>query len=132
MVHALRQAHEVLRPNGVVVDVRPGAVHRRVSVVRPNRYQYVATMRESLADDRAADRAVAIMLRKRIFRRGQMARFDCRRVFDSIDELRDWLTEEPPYERILRKLEHHPAIRRPGARIVIRGPIVVQTLVRVD
>ena len=32
MVHALREAHRVITPNGVVVEMRPAAIHRRVAV----------------------------------------------------------------------------------------------------
>jgi hypothetical protein len=132
MVHALKEAHRVLRPEGLLVDVRPAPVHSRVSVVLSSRYQYVATTREELEDDYAADRAIAAVLRTGIFKLASASRFDCRQVFDSVQEIREWLTEPARHEWLLRKLERTRATHRPGAKIVIRGPIMVQALVKVD
>src|SRR5262245_56435248 len=63
MVHALREAWRVLRPGGIAIDLRPAVVHRRVRVVRDGQPLPLGTMRESLADQRAAERAVARVTR---------------------------------------------------------------------
>jgi hypothetical protein len=132
MVHALQEAYRALRSDGLLVDMRPAPVHRRVSVVRPGRYHFVATMRENLASDRAAERAIASVLRQGLFELVRASRFDCRRTFDTVEEVRDWLEEPARHEWLLRKLQRSPELHRRGAIIVVRGPIIVRVLRKMD
>ena len=63
MVHALREAHRVIKPNGILIDLRPALVHRRVGIERAGRFRQLGRMYESLDDDREANRSVAYVLR---------------------------------------------------------------------
>jgi SAM-dependent methyltransferase len=77
MVHALRQAHRVLKPGGLLIDLLPAPAHRRVGIVSGGHYRRLGTTRETLDLDRAAERAVR---RVGLFRLETGVRFDCRRV----------------------------------------------------
>jgi hypothetical protein len=57
MVHALYEAQRVLHPNGIILDLRPAPVHRRVGIQSEAGYREVGVMRENLEDDYAANRA---------------------------------------------------------------------------
>ncbi len=46
MVHALREAHRVLKPDGLLLDLRPGPVHRRVGIEVYGHYEQLAIMGE--------------------------------------------------------------------------------------
>ncbi|MEX0765818.1 MAG: hypothetical protein WD140_03345, partial [bacterium] len=74
----------MLKPNGILIDLRPGLVHRRVGIERAGRFRQLGRMYESLDDDRAANRSVASVLRAGLFRAEWHTRFDCRRVMDSL------------------------------------------------
>ena len=91
MVHALKEAHRVLKPNGLLIDLRPAPAHRRVGLGEGRRWRAVGALHEVLDDEYAADVAVARMIREGYFRREQRLRFQVDRVMDTIDEIRDWL-----------------------------------------
>ncbi len=120
MVRALSEAWRVLKPGGLLIDLRPAIQHRRVSVVRSGRARPVGALREDFADDHAANRAVARMT-GRAGRRGaatartrrggvptrsargasrtpplqfvSRTRIDCNRVMDGLDDFRDWVAD---------------------------------------
>lgn len=127
MVHALREARRVLKPNGLLIDLRPDAVHRKVGVLRSGRWRGLGVMRESLEDDRAANRAVLRLLKEGILKRESHAQFDCLRVMDTLDEFRDFLemsvSQEWLLERVAKALSKHE-----GVKIVVRGPLRMQVL----
>src|SRR2546428_10689223 len=93
MVHALREAHRVLRPGGILVDLRPAPKHRRVGLGQGRRWRLVGVMREEFDEDRSANRAVAQALREGFFRRGARAEFLLDREMDTLDDFRAWLAE---------------------------------------
>lgn len=136
MVHALREAHRVLRQGGIVVDLRPAAAHRRVGLGAGRSFRLVGVMRETFAEERAADRAVAGALRERLFRRGRRLEFGTERVMDTIADVRTWLEEFgqrrilASHEWLIRRLERG----RDGDRIpiVARGPVTLRVLRRLE
>src|SRR5580765_1102017 len=93
MVHALLEAHRVLKSNGILVDLRPAAVHRRVGVAADDNYRLPWVMREHFEDDLAADRAVAEVTREGRFKAEGRTRFACYRVMDRFDEFQAWLDD---------------------------------------
>src|SRR5262245_12538915 len=133
MVHALRETHRVLAKGGLVVDLRPAAVHRRVAIVSGGHEHHVGTMREGFREDHAANDAVARILREGWFAFERRMRFDCRRLMDTVAEFREWLadfdtrkghgTHEWLVRRVERALGEAGRARRP--RIVVRGPLVL-------
>ena len=140
MVHALYEAHRVLKPGGILIDLRPALKHRRAGLfLSPGTdFQSVGVMREDFADDRAANRAVAQVVRERRFRRESGVEFDLDRVMDSLDDLREWLDDlcsqdkMPPHAWLFERLERAVEGAGPGHRITVRGPLVLAVLRRLD
>ena len=139
MVHALREAHRVLKPNGLLVDLRPAAIHRRVGIVRAGRYQPVGTMRENLDDNRAANRAVAQVVRAGLFKTEWRTQFECRRVMDSLGDLRTFFDEFytlgadlPPHDWLVQRVLRALDATRGKKQIVVQGPLVLKVLMKLD
>jgi hypothetical protein len=140
MVHALLEAHRVLKPDGLLLDLRPAAVHRRVGIVQDGDYRLLWRMRESFEDDHAADRAVDQVTSDKHFKpAGRRSRLPCFRVMDTIEEFKEWLLDfvtrneheshDWLVERLERKLEAI-AVDEPRAktRIVVSAPLVPRVL----
>ena len=134
MVHALREAHRVLKPGGLLVDLRPAAVHRRVGIERAGRYQAMGVMREKFDDDRAANRAVAQVLQEGLFKTEWRTQFECARRMDTLAELRAWIDEFvaladlPPHAWLIRRVEQAFRARGGQRRIVVSGPLTLKVL----
>ena len=126
MVHALTEAHRVLKPNGILIDLRPSHKHRRIGLGEGKDWQMVGAMRENFDDDLAADRAVKQVIRAGLFHQEPLIEFDLDRVIDTLSDLRAWLNEfnvdqlpthEWLYQKVERALEKKPA----GTKIAVRG-----------
>ncbi len=128
MVDALREVHRILAPSGILVDARPDsrvlayAERRRKRSFQ--RFGVVRTSRAELANDRASDRAIAQVVHERLFRRKRRGRFWHRVPFDSLDELRQYLSEHLRFGRRARWVVD-PATRRRHAndQFVIRRAV---------
>lgn len=139
MVHALREAHRVLKPNSLLIDLRPAAIHRQVGIVRAGCYQLLGTMREKLGDDRAANRAVAQVVRAGLFKAEWRAQFECRRVMDSLGDLRTFIDEFytlgadlPPHDWLIQRVNRALDATRGKKQIVVSGPLVMTVLMKID
>src|SRR5215813_15198347 len=136
MVHALHEARRVLRPDGLLLDLRPAAVHRRVGLMQAERYRPVGIMRETFDDDRAADRAVLAVKGEGLFKVESRAVFTCNRTMDSLDEFQEWLanfvklTKQSPHDWLVRRVEQALAVTGGKARVVVSGPLVLRVLRR--
>ncbi|HEU0292296.1 MAG TPA: hypothetical protein VFR47_06150 [Anaerolineales bacterium] len=134
MVHALYEAQRVLHPNGIILDLRPAPVHRRVGIQSEAGYREVGVMRENLEDDYAANRAVKQVLRGGLFNSERYVQFNCNRVLDSLNEFRLWLAdfEErgriPAQVQLLDRVERaYPTI--PGRKkIIVSAPLMLRRL----
>src|SRR4051812_15140749 len=97
MVDALHQAHRVLAPRGILVDARPEsrivayAERRRARSFQ--RFGIIRTARTEVTNDRLSDEAIARVVRERLFRHGHRGRFWHRVAFESLAELRTYLSE---------------------------------------
>jgi len=138
MVHALRQAHRLLKPDGVLIDLRPAAKHRQIGLGEGKRWKFVAWMREDLTDDRAANRSVRRAAALGLFEAEAKTEFDLDRVMDTLDDFREWMSDfpsgklPPEDERLYGRVERALAKVRPGTRIVARGPLSLVVLRRLD
>ncbi len=138
MVHALHEAHRVLKANGILVDLRPAAVHRRVGIVRQGRLEHIGNMRERFEDDHAADRAVRQVLEEGLFKTESRSKFSCRRVMDSLNDFRQWVDEfvtssdMPSHDWLVQKVERALSRKRTEWRIEVRGPLRIRVLRRLD
>src|SRR3989338_6318446 len=121
MVHALHEAHRVLKPNGILLDLRPAPVNRRIGISRAGRFIPLAAMREVFADDRAADRAVAHVINEGLFVVEARTHFDCQRVMDTLDDFRSWVDEfDQPHEWLVPIVISALQTRRMPWKIVAR------------
>jgi hypothetical protein len=129
MVHALHEAHRVLKPNGLLLDLRPGPKHRRVGIVRGRRWREVGAMREKFDDDRAANAAVAHVLREGLFRRQEKRQVDLRRSMDTLKDFRAWIDEFvqladlPSHDWLIERVKHALIQERGKAKITVQGPL---------
>ena len=126
MVHALREAHRVLKPNGILLDLRPAATHRRAGLGEGKDWQLVGVMRENFGDDLAADRAVSQVVSTGLFHREAHYDFDVDRVMDTLHDFRAWLDDFsvdklPSHEWLYKRVERALAKRRTGTKVVVRG-----------
>jgi hypothetical protein len=136
MVHALHEAQRVLKPEGLLIDLRPMPVHRRVGISRAGIQQQLGTMREKFDGDLAADDAVAQVLREGSFKLEKRIKFNCNRVMDTYNEFKDWLTEfailgnMPPHDWLLERVKR-AITEKPGKyKVVCSGPLKLQVLIK--
>ena len=134
MVYALREAHRVLRPQGLLIDLRPAAVHRRVGLVQDGEYKFKWFSRESFDDDREADRAVATMVNAGLLRSERRIRFACYRIMDSLEDFQAWMNNNIRKQRLLnrewlvQRLESAVDAADGSIRIVVSAPLILQVL----
>lgn len=138
MVHALEEAWRVLRPDGLLIDLRPAMVHRDVGVTGAQGFRKLGVMRERFGDDIVANRAVSSVLRRGMFRRSRRDRVPCIREMDTIDDFSGWLDgyvslgKLPPHAWLLKKVERALSEAGPGAGITVSAPLELQVLVKCD
>lgn len=133
MVHALRELHRVLKPGGLLIDLRPAKEHRRVGIRRGRKWRELGALSETFEDDEASDYAIARVLEEGLFRRDQQTRFDCAREMDTLEDFGDWLEEFRSSKPEWRNLGEDIAIQlrnemRPGHKIVVWGPLTLGVL----
>ena len=133
MVHALTEAHRVLKPNGILLDVRPAAQHRRAGLGEGKGWRFVGAMREPLDDDFAADRAIRQVMRAGLFRRKFQIEFNLDRVMDTLQDFRAWLDDFPKDKASIlnsldQKIERALATKPDGTKITMRGPLKIGLL----
>jgi len=135
MVHALHETHRVLKPDGLLLDLRPGPVHRRIGLETDGQYEQLAIMGEKLDDDHAANRAVAEMIRAGLFKSISRTQFNCNRTM-ALKDFEDWLAtfahdRAAPQERLIRTVTQAYKSEGKGKKIVVKGPLVLKVLRKV-
>lgn len=134
MVHALHEAQRVLQPDGILFDLRPAPVHRRVGIQSGAGYQEIGAMREDLTDDYFANRAVKQVLREGLFKSERYVQFNCNRVMDNLKEFGTWLLEfvalgrNPSHDWLLERVERAYLATSGKKKIIISGPLVLRRL----
>lgn len=134
MVHALLEAHRVLKHGGLLLDLRPAIMHRRVGIVENGEYKLLWRMREGFDDDHAADRAVDDVIERGLFNQTGRTSFPCFRVMDNIGEFREWLLDfvernkHESHDWLDRRLEKKLAASPPKTKIAVRAPLVLRVL----
>jgi hypothetical protein len=135
MVHALTEAHRVLKPNGILIDLRPAASHRRAGFGEGKHWKMVGVMRENFDDDIASDRAVRQVVREGLFKQGSVVEFDLDRVMDTLPDFRAWLDDFstdklPSHDWLYQKVERALAKKPTGTKIAVRGLMRMRVLVK--
>jgi hypothetical protein len=133
MVDALSEMRRVLIPGGFLVDARPDSrVLARIERRKARGFQefgVVKTNRTELANDRAADHAIASVVDRGLFKHGRPGRLWHRVPFDSLAEVRQYLWE---HQRFVHRAQWvvDDATRRRAAndQFVIRRAVRYQVL----
>ena len=133
MVHALRELHRVLKPGGLLIDLRPAKEHRRVGIRRGRKWRELGVLTETFEDDEAADFAVGQVVAEGLFRRIKQSKFDCAREMDSLEDFRDWLEEFPSSKLDWKNLGEDLRTQlnnefQPGDKIVVKEPLMLRLL----
>lgn len=134
MVHALHEANRVLKRGGVLIDLRPAPVHRRVGIQADDDFTLVAKINEKFDEDYAANRAVTEVIQEGILKPESRFRFDCKRVMGSLKDFHAWMDDFivtaglPPQESLIRKVELAYKSTSGRKRIVIRAPLILRVL----
>jgi hypothetical protein len=100
MVDALKEAHRILRPRGVLIDARPDSrvfahAERRSATGTYRGSGVIATAREEHLNDRTSDRAVETAVRNGWFRTLRAGRFWHRVFFEDRPAMQRYLDEHP-------------------------------------
>lgn len=136
MVHALSEAWRVLKPNSLLVDLRPAIKHYHAGILRYGRYRRLGTIPQTFDLDRAASRAVGYVLARKLFRHEWRTQFEYDTVFATLGAFREWLSEFiasgglPANERLVRQVDDATSGRRSESRIVARGALMMRVLRR--
>lgn len=127
MVDALKEAHRILRPRGILVDARPDSRVLAYAEHQVGRGEYrragmIATANTELVNDRASDRAGATAVRSGWFRSLRAGRFWHHLLFEDRPAMQRYLDDHPRLVHRVRwtadaakrqRWEHDPwAIRR--------------------
>lgn len=135
MVDALHQVHRVLAPGGVLIDARPDSrvpayVERR-KTTGFQRFGIVNTSRAELDNDRASDRAIAHVVRERLFKRRRHGRFWHPVPFASLADVRKYLREHLRFvHRATWNVDAPTRKRHANEPFVIRRAVRYELLLR--
>lgn len=134
MVHALQEAHRVLGLHGTLIDLRPAASHRRAGLGLGRSWRLVGALRESLAEDRAANAAIRTVIRRGLFKSRSRVHFDLDRVMDTLAEFRLWIQDFSrvdkygDHEWLVKRLERALARARGKPKLTVRGLMTLGVL----
>ncbi len=135
MVHALKEAHRVLKPHGLIIDLRPGPVHRQVGLQIGNSWSLVGVMKEDLSDDRAADQAVKTVIQEDLIKPEGYSKFNVKRHVGTLSGFQAFLDDFatlnanlPPHNWLVDRLAAQIARQPTRPQIVVRGPLQLRIL----
>ncbi len=97
MVHALNEIQRVLVPGGILIDLRPVLDHWHVEVASAREVHETGRVQDfpmGLADDEAANRAMAEAEGNGWFAREKEEFFPLYYSWDSASEIEEWIREE--------------------------------------
>lgn len=97
MVHALSEIHRVLVREGVLIDLRPLCDHWNVEVISGRETRetgHLTALPVGVADDDAANQAMASVESTGLFRRESQAFFPIHYVWDFASEMESWIEDE--------------------------------------
>ena len=133
MVHALIEAQRSLKPNGILIDLRPSPKHRQVGLGVDRNWKSLGSMRETFEEDFAANRAVKQVVKSGFFKLESTTTFELDRVMDTLDDFRKMLSDFS-VERLknhlwlIEKIEKVQKETETRKMITVRGPMVLNIL----
>ena len=99
MVHALEEAHRLIRPTGRLVDIHPLPTATIFEIRVKNRVTYSLLLPgESYADIQHAENALLQVVRNGLFQQENVCEFNWHTHASSLQELIDQVTRESTFE----------------------------------
>lgn len=133
MVHALTEAQRSLKPNGILIDLRPSPKRRQVGLGVGRNWKSLGSMRETFEEDYASNRAVKQVVKSGFFKLESTTTFELDRVMDTLDDFRKMLSDFS-IERLnnhlwlIDKIEKVQNETRTRKKITVRGPMILNVL----
>lgn len=133
MVHALIEAQRSLKPNGILIDLRPSPKARQVGLGVGQNWESLGAMRETFEEDLASNRAVEQVVRSGFFKLESTTTFELDRVMDTLDDFRKMLSDFS-VERfknhlwLIEKIEKVQRETETRKKITVRGPMILNVL----
>jgi len=95
MVHALKEAYRVLIPQGIMIDVRPLSVDVPLEIIYKGGSESagIIDMSPDIDLDIAADRAIASVVKDRIFVESKVEFFDFAFNWKTLKDMQDYMEE---------------------------------------
>ena len=139
MVHALEEVRRVLAPGGVLIDLRPMADRWPVEVVSLSGNQEagrITDLATGLADDAAANGAMAQGESAALFLREQEEIFPFQYIWDSPDEMKEYLEQEwsdfaEVDERVWAAIRSLWVVANAEARVGVRAKMLITRWIKV-
>lgn len=133
MVHALTEAHQSLKTNGILIDLRPSPRRRQVGLGVGKHWEALGAVRETFEIDHASNRAVKQAVKSGLFQLASSTTFELERVMDTLDDFREWLanfSEErlTDHQWLVDKIEKVQKKTGTRKKIAMRGPMVLNVL----
>jgi hypothetical protein len=133
MVHALDEAWRILHRDGILVDLRPRVANPHVQVLSPAGVLHAGRLDDSadLADDLAADQAIAHAVDRGWFKELEHASFLYDYYWDTAEEMYDYIQDnwnwaEVPQE-VYQEAKRLAASLGPDSQVRIRIPMILTT-----
>jgi len=133
MVHALIEAQRSLKPNGILIDLRPSPKARQVGLGVGRNWESLGAMRETFEEDYASNRAVKQVVKSDFFKLESTTTFELDRVMDTLDDFRKMLSDFSVerlnnHLRLIEKIEKVQKEMHTRKKITVRGPMVLNIL----
>lgn len=133
MVHALKEIHRTLIPDGLLIDLRPLLERWPVEIVWGEGYREVGRLTdlpEGLADDEAANRAMEEAAKRDWLALEQEERFSLFYSWDTATEMEEYLREEwdgfiELDEALIRATKSAWAVANADARVRVRASMII-------
>ncbi len=134
MVHALEESWRVLRPNGVLIDLRTFSSYPPVEIVSGTESQSAGHIDDTmwLADDLATDEALDQVIERGLFEHHKADQFSFSLYWNSVDDMQAYAEDkccqdEQIPRHVLRQAKRLADIAGDVAKIRIRQPMILAT-----
>lgn|SRR5690606_5754307 len=133
MVHALEEIHTVLKPNGILIDLRPLESNWKVEVVSASGWQPCGRLNDlsqGIANDEEVNQAVLQVERRGLFIKDEEEKFDYFYYWDTPSEMKEfmqneWEDFEKLSEDVYKKTRSAWALAEADARVRMRIQIQI-------